>query len=78
MRGQDSILSSNEVEQFFNRVNNKTNALGDMFNEIEQTLSQKLTPDQVNRMMALFRIFDGTPTAIKNGLVRTWIGILKL
>lgn len=74
LRGRDSILITDRVERFFNEMKGekeiyKSNDIGDVINEIEQTFSEKLTSDQVNRMMTLVRIFDGTPTAIKNGLV---------
>lgn len=75
LKGRDSVVSPNEAEQFFNRMKEekeiyKTNDIGDVLNEIEQILSEQLAPDQVNRMMVLVRIFEGTPTAIKQSLVR--------
>lgn len=73
--GRNSVLNADEAEQYFNRMKKekeiyKTNDMVDVLNEFEQILSEKLSPDQVNRMVALVRIYEGTPTAIKNSLVR--------
>lgn len=75
LRGRDSTIDATQAEQFFGSMKRekeiyKSNDLVGMVNELEQIFSDKLPLDQVTRIMKLFRIFEGTPTTIKNGLVK--------
>lgn len=71
---RESVLTLSGVEPFFVEAKKgkeiyQTNDIVTLLNEIEQTFSEKLTPDQVTRIMTLVRIYEGTPKAIENGLV---------
>lgn len=75
LRGRDSIIDQAEAEQFFDKMKKekgiyKSNDIGALLNELEQMFAEKLTSNQVKHIMELFRIFEGTPTTINNGLVK--------
>lgn len=74
LHAHDNLLNVTFVEQFYNRLRNekesyKSNEIVDLINEYESIFAEKLTIQQVARIMTLIRIVEGTPAKIKNSLV---------
>lgn len=80
LHGRISTIDAARAEQFFDEMKKekdiyKSNDMMKMLDELEDLFSEKLTSDQVTQMMDLLRIFEGTPTAIQNALVKRTLGI---
>lgn len=74
LQAHDNLLNVTYVERFFNRMKDekelyKSNEISDLIDEYESIFSEKLTTNQVARIMTLIRIVEGTPMKIKNSLV---------
>lgn len=73
-RARATILSTTIVEQHFIRMKAEKEIyrrfdLFKVLNDYEKMFDEKLSSDQVSRIMTLIRMLEGTSTAINNGLV---------
>lgn len=75
LRARTSIVNTADVEIYFNRLRAekevyRRNEIFKVLNEYESVFYEKLSPNQVYRIMKFVRILEGTPPAIDNALVR--------
>lgn len=75
LRARTSIVNTADVEIYFKRLRAekevyRRNEIFKVLNEYESVFYEKLSPNQVYRIMKFVRILEGTPLAIDNALVR--------